>query len=548
MAKLTPSYLCYLIIQLISRLISIIGLKQRPWTNIILSSKLLAHEISNKLTFDDSSISMASIDFGMLVHTKPIAVFNPTSTQDIVSLIKLSYNSSLPFKVAARGRGHSCRGQAMVENGIVIDMTSLSKNSYNHINDKNRGNCGIRVSYDDCSGFYVDVCGGLLWIDLLHATLEHGLAPISWTDYLYLSVGGTLSNAGISGQAFRHGPQITNVYELDVVTGKGELVTCSKTINSELFNGVLGGLGQFGIITRARIKLEAAPKRVKWVRMLYDDFSTFARDQEHLISLYGDYNDELLSRVDGLDYVEGSIMHQFSPNNWRSSFFTPKDQTKITSLNTSNGIIYCLEVVKYYYDYNLSTHSDIDKELEGQLGDLNFIPEFIFTKEVSFVEFLNRVRRGELELQSKGLWDVPHPWLNIFIPRSRINDFSHVFTKIASKDSKVLGPILIYPLNRNKWDDNMSAIIPDEDVFYTVGLLHSSGFDDWQELEDKNKELLNYCDEHGIMIKQYLPHYNTLEEWKSHFGKKWRIFKERKALFDPKMILSPGQKVFNHLL
>lgn len=74
---------------------------------------------------------------------------------------------------------------------------------------------------------YVDVWGGELWIDVLKSTLEYGLAPKSWTDYLYLSVGGTLSNAGISGQAFNHGPQISNVHEMDVVTGKGQVLTCS---------------------------------------------------------------------------------------------------------------------------------------------------------------------------------------------------------------------------------------------------------------------------------------------------------------------------------
>lgn len=44
--------------------------------------------------------------------------------------------------------------------------------------------------------------------------------------------------------------------------GKGDLITCSKTKNSDLFFGVLGGLGQFGIITRARIVLHKAPTRV----------------------------------------------------------------------------------------------------------------------------------------------------------------------------------------------------------------------------------------------------------------------------------------------
>jgi len=78
----------------------------------------------------------------------------------------------------------------------------------------------------DCPGPFVDAAGGELWIDVLKATLKEGLTPRSWTDYLYLSVGGTLSNAGISGQTFRYGPEINNVLQLEVVTGS--FATCSS--------------------------------------------------------------------------------------------------------------------------------------------------------------------------------------------------------------------------------------------------------------------------------------------------------------------------------
>lgn len=66
---------------------------------------------------------------------------------------------------------------------------------------------------------YVDVAGGTLWVDVLRETAEKGVSPVSWTDYLHISVGGTLSNAGIGGQVFRNGPQISNVLELDVIIG-----------------------------------------------------------------------------------------------------------------------------------------------------------------------------------------------------------------------------------------------------------------------------------------------------------------------------------------
>lgn len=105
------------------------------------------------------------------------------------------------FQVAARGQGHSLNGQASVSGGVVINMTCLS---------------GVVVSEDKK---YADVAGGTLWVDVLKKTAEKGVSPVTWTDYLHVSVGGTLSNTGLGGQVFRNGPQICNVLELDVITG-----------------------------------------------------------------------------------------------------------------------------------------------------------------------------------------------------------------------------------------------------------------------------------------------------------------------------------------
>lgn len=114
----------------------------------------------------------------------------------------MGYDSDLT--VAARGHGHSLQGQSQTHGGVVINMESLQEPF---------------MEVHSAELPYVDVSGGELWINILHETLKHGLSPKSWTDYLHLTVGGTLSNAGISGQAFLHGPQINNVYQLEVVTG-----------------------------------------------------------------------------------------------------------------------------------------------------------------------------------------------------------------------------------------------------------------------------------------------------------------------------------------
>ncbi|XP_077226622.1 cytokinin dehydrogenase 3-like [Tasmannia lanceolata] len=498
----------------ISTLISILG-QQRPWTTM-LPQELLGLD----LRFDKNATTMASTDFGRLTQVLPAAVLYPSSVQDITTLVKSSFSSYLPFSIAARGHGHSIHGQAMAHNGVVIQMGSL-----NHTHE-------IRINVSSSSSdFYADVGGEQLWIDVLRATLRHGLAPPSFTDYLYLSVGGTLSNAGVSGQTFLHGPQISNVYELDVVTGKGKMVTCSKHHRSELFYAVLGGLGQFGVITRARIALHPAPQMVKRTRLLYTDFSAFTRDQEYLISL---------NIGEGFDYVEGSLIRDETEiDTWRSSF-SKKDKEKIRSLLAKHHLIYLLEGTKYY---DTVTAPTADQEVDLLLNGLTFIPGFAFKNDLLYVGFLNRVYDGELELRHKGLWDVPHPWLIIFVPKSRISDFNEgVFKKILKRNS-TMGPVLVYPMNRNKWDERMSAVTPDEDVFYHVGFLRSA-MHDWEYLEDQNKEILSFCVDNGIKTKQYFPHYTTNTEWKNHFGPKWNKFIERKKSFDPKGLLSPGQKIF----
>ncbi|KAL5976636.1 Cytokinin dehydrogenase [Asimina triloba] len=189
-----------IVVFVISRLISIIG-EERSWTG------LLPPDLAARLRLDPLAISLASTDFGNLSQALPAAVLYPSSIHDISALIQCSYSSHLPFPIKARGHGHSIHGQSLSSGGVIINMLSLNK--------------GPRISVSSAATpghYYADVGAEQLWIDVLHATLQHGLAPLSWTDYLYLTVGGTLSNAGISGQAFRHGPQITNVYEMDVIT------------------------------------------------------------------------------------------------------------------------------------------------------------------------------------------------------------------------------------------------------------------------------------------------------------------------------------------
>ncbi|GMH03586.1 hypothetical protein Nepgr_005425 [Nepenthes gracilis] len=509
----------------ICRLMVTVGLPLAP-------AELLRLGVDGNISVDASDMEAAAVDFGGTSRAEPLAVLHPASTEDVVKLVKAANGKG--FTVSARGHGHSINGQAQAENGVVIEMSVRRREA-----EKRTSPPRPRVNERER---YVDVWGGELWIEVLRAALEYGLAPKSWTDYLYLSVGGTLSNAGISGQAFNHGPQITNVHQLDVVTGRGELMTCSDKENQELFHAVLGGLGQFGIITRARIALEPAPHRVRWIRALYSNFSEFTEDQEYLISLHGEAASKKFDYVEGFVIVEEGLI-----NNWRSSFFfSPRGHPlNISSLAPDGGVLYCLEIAKNYLQSSADT---VDQEIEALMKKLNFIAGSIFSTDLSYVDFLDRVHKAELKLRSKGLWDVPHPWLNLFVPKSRIADFDRVVFKgiLGNKSS---GPILIYPMNRKKFDDQMSLVTPEEDIFYLVALLRSAlkGGDELPTLaylNNQNSQILEFCYGAHINIKHYLPHYGTRHEWMDHFGEKWIQFHKMKMEYDPQHVLATGQRIF----
>lgn len=89
--------------------------------------------------------------------------------------------------------------------------------------------------------------------------------------------------------------------------------------------------------------------QVKWVRLLYKDFSAFTEDQVHLIKSANGMGKKEKMETRHFDYVEGSLMSDTNIlNNWRSSFFSTDNHAKIKSLAANNSIIYCLEAAKYY--------------------------------------------------------------------------------------------------------------------------------------------------------------------------------------------------------
>ncbi|GAB2285880.1 hypothetical protein Dimus_020315 [Dionaea muscipula] len=496
-------------------------------------------------SIDYGLITTASKDFGGLRSARAAAVICPASPDDVATAVRVA-SRSRNLTVAARGNGHSINGQAMADGGLVVEMRAVEDHHFKIVE--------IGGSH------FADVGGGALWEEVLErcSVSGHGLAPRSWTDYLALTVGGTLSNAGVSGQAFRYGPQTSNVTEMEVVTGKGEIVICSEAQNPELFFAVLGGLGQFGIITRARILLQSAPDMVRWIRFVYAEFAEFTRDAEFLVT-------QASVNRDSFDYVEGFVFVDTDDpvNGWPSvplnepeQWFDPSHHHPSAAAGGSTSVLYCLEVALHYF--HDSPPSVVDSVVDGLLRGMRCEQRIKFEVDVSYREFLLRVKKVEEQAKANGMWDgAPHPWLNLFVSKKDIADFDrHVFKNILKNG--IGGPMLIYPLLRSKWDDRTSVVLPDEEeIFYIVALLRfcplSSNDNDDEggmravdEMVAQNHEIITHCKRSGYHFKLYLPHYESQEDWVQHFGTdQWIRFLERKRSFDPMAILAPGQKIFS---
>ena len=88
---------------------------------------------------------------------------------------------------------------------------------------------------------------------------------------------------GISHTLATRGLLIDTVSSMYVVTGTGEIISCSDTENRDLFRAALGGLGQYGIIVAATIALSPLPQREVAVSLYYDALCAFMGDAAHFV-------------------------------------------------------------------------------------------------------------------------------------------------------------------------------------------------------------------------------------------------------------------------
>mgnify|MGYP001341666856 CR=1 FL=1 len=170
-----------------------------------------------------------------MIDKRPLAIVRVAGVADVQATVKFAQARGLP--VAIRGGGHNVAGSAVCDGGIVIDLAAMKS---------------IRV---DPRARRARAEGGVLWGEYDHETQAFGLA----------SPGGAVSTTGIAGLTLgggfgylsrMHGLACDNLVSADVVTAAGEFVTASEDLEAELFWGLRGGGGNFGVVTSFEYQLQ----------------------------------------------------------------------------------------------------------------------------------------------------------------------------------------------------------------------------------------------------------------------------------------------------
>jgi FAD/FMN-containing dehydrogenase len=182
----------------------------------------------------NSAYDSARQIWNAMIDKRPAVIARCATTSDVVRGVNFARDNRL--LLAVRGGGHNIAGNAMCDDGLVIDLSKMT------------------AAQVDPAARRVTIEGGATLADLDATTQAHGLAtPVginSTTGIAGLTLGG-----GFGWLSRRYGMTVDNLESAEVVTAAGQVVRASATDHPDLFWALRGGGGNFGVVTRFEFRL-----------------------------------------------------------------------------------------------------------------------------------------------------------------------------------------------------------------------------------------------------------------------------------------------------
>ena len=201
------------------------------------------------LAEDDTGYEEARTVFNTMIDRRPALIARCSGTADVISAVRYAREQDMP--IAVRCGAHSVSGHsAGGEGALVIDLSPMK---------------GVRVDPD---GLTARANGGVQWGEYDRETQVFGLATPGGR-VTTTGVGGFTLGGGYGWLSTKYGLSCDNLLSADVVTADGRLVTASETENEDLFWGLRGGGGNFGIVTSFEFRVHPVGPLYAGL-MLYD--------------------------------------------------------------------------------------------------------------------------------------------------------------------------------------------------------------------------------------------------------------------------------------
>ena len=180
------------------------------------------------------------------------------------------------------------------------------------------------------------------------------------------------------------------------------------------------------------------------------------------------------------------------------------------------------------------------------MSGLSFNPGTQTALDMTYFDYLNRLAPLIAFLRQVGVWDLPHPWVNLFVPAANALTLIGETLATLTVDDIGQGPILIYPFNRELFRTPFFRV-PDSRHFFVFSLLRNAlppTPERIAELIAANRVLFERATMLGGKRYPFDSVPMTKHDWQQHYQPLWGKFVSAKRHFDPDEILTPGQGIF----